>query len=397
MSIARAKAVPRTILLAWELGQGLGHAVRLLWLARQLKQCGWRPVVAAREPSALAPDYAEAGVTVLAAPFLCPRHEGPEPFRASSYADIMGACGYGDVEALNAAIDGWDALLAKLRPSAVIADHSPILSLAAYGRFPLIPIGDGFVTPPELPGGGFPGLGVGRSPVWPVEQLLENARLAQARRGRALPNSLAAIVRGIGQVVCVPPELDIHAETRAKPAAGPWEVAESPLPPPASPSFFAYLRMRHRLSRLAVEALIETGIPGAVYLRDSSPELDARLDKADIRRYVAPPAIRDALRDTTLFLHHGGIGSMIDGCLAGRTQLFFPRHLEQVENSRRALAVVPGCYRAGSGMTPDSLKRDLPTLAENRKALALAQETATSFCRRRGTAWEALQTLLADM
>ena len=39
----------RRVLLAWELGAGLGHARRLLTVALTLRARGWDPVVAARE------------------------------------------------------------------------------------------------------------------------------------------------------------------------------------------------------------------------------------------------------------------------------------------------------------------------------------------------------------
>ncbi|MBU2091904.1 MAG: hypothetical protein KKB63_15200, partial [Alphaproteobacteria bacterium] len=165
----------RSILLAWEMGEGFAHAARLLWLARRLIRSGWRPIVAARDPATLRDAYDAEGIDVFPAPPHEPCFTGPPPFRAASYADVMGICGYADRDRLAALVTAWDALLAQHAPAAIIADYSPLLSLAAFRRIPVIPIGDGFVVPPELPEGGFPPLGARQPDVWPPSDLLANA------------------------------------------------------------------------------------------------------------------------------------------------------------------------------------------------------------------------------
>src|SRR5690606_21938403 len=125
-------------------------------------------------------------------------------------------------------------------PALIIADYSPLLSLAAFGRVPLIAIGDGFVTPPPMADGSFPAMGKVVPPVWEPAVLLENARQVQKKRGLRLPESLPEIMRGAGQITSVPYELDIYARVRRTPAAGFWEPAPPPLDASALPRFFAY-------------------------------------------------------------------------------------------------------------------------------------------------------------
>lgn len=398
-AIADTPGRGRTLLLVWEMGEGFAHAARLLWIARRLVRAGWHPVVAARDPATLRAEYEAEGIEV----FPAPPHEscftGKPPFRAASYADVMGVCGYADRDRLTALVAAWDDLLAQYRPAAIIADYSPLLSLAAFRRIPLIPIGDGFVVPPVLPEGGFPPLGAIQPDVWSPAALLANACAVQEKRGQPLPDSLHQIVSGVGGVVSIPSELDIYADWRTEPAAGPWERPEAPLPAPAAPRFFGYLRMNHPQARQTVKALIDTGMPGELFLRNIQPgmatALAGELRAAGILLHETPPLIREALARASLFIHHGGIGSLTDAATAGRMQLLLPRHREQTCNAKRALETLPGCFVAGERTSAATLRTQLPKLISNRQAFRRAQECAARFAARPGTAWMALQPLLA--
>ena len=137
----------KTVLLAWELGSGLGHARRLLAIALSLRSRGWSPVVAAREVWANAEAYRRSGVALVQAPL----HRGLTPgqasrFQARGLADIMAACGYRSADELLPLVSAWYNLIDVLWPAAVVADYSPILALAAHDRVPLVAIGDGFVS-----------------------------------------------------------------------------------------------------------------------------------------------------------------------------------------------------------------------------------------------------------
>ncbi|KZD01000.1 hypothetical protein AUP43_14135 [Oceanibaculum pacificum] len=396
-TLADVPGKDRTILLAWELGNGFAHAARLLWIAKRLIRAGWRPVVFACDPATLRTAYEAEGIDVLPTPPHASCFAGTPPFRAASYADMMGVCGYADRDKLAAIVAAWDVLLARHAPAAIIADYSPLLSLAAFRRIPLIPIGDGFVAPPALPDGGFPPLGAPQPDVWSPAELLANARAVQERREQPLPDSLHQIVAGIGAVVSIPPELDIYADWRSQPAAGPWERPEAPPPPPDAPRFFGYLRMSHPQARLTVQALIDTGLPGELFLRDSQPGLATALAQAGILLHDTPPPIRDALARASLFIHHGGIGSLADAATTGRIQLLLPRHREQACNAKRALETLPGTFITRQHTNAATLRAELPKLIAHRRAFRLAQESAARIAARPETAWAALQSLLTRL
>ena len=57
-----------TVLLAWELGGGYGHAVRVVRLATELRATGHRVVAAVREPSRVAGLCNNGDFTLLESP-----------------------------------------------------------------------------------------------------------------------------------------------------------------------------------------------------------------------------------------------------------------------------------------------------------------------------------------
>lgn len=385
----------RRILLAWEMGEGYGHAARLLTIAQGLRDDGWDPVVAARDPKALAERYAQAGIALIAAPAHTSCFDGPGRFRAASYADIMGVCGYAAPARLAAVTAAWDAILARQAPAAIIADYSPLLSLAAFGRLPLIAVGDGFVTPHSLPGGHFvPFDAPDAQPVWDPAHLLSAAHAVQRARGEALPASLAQIVEGSGQVVCVTRELDIYGTTRPLPAAGPWDTPGPPLRPPHAPAVFAYLRLRHPLSRLVLQALIECQVRGECYLTDADSAMVASLERTGIKVHGTPPPLREALARTSFLIHHGGIGSMETAALAGRPQLVLPRHMEHMLNARRAMASLPAIFTVHPAIGSEQLRLHLARLLHDANVLRAAQTAAVPMAGRQPGAWDALRRLL---
>ncbi|HVK95993.1 MAG TPA: nucleotide disphospho-sugar-binding domain-containing protein [Noviherbaspirillum sp.] len=387
----------RRVLLAWEMGEGLGHAARLLAMAERLRDHGWSPVVAARAPAALAERYAAAGVAVIAAPAHRSCFAGPGRFRAATYADVMGVCGYADEQQLAAVVAAWDQVLMAQRPDVVIADYAPLLSLAAFGRVPVIGVGDGFVTPHGLPDGCFPSLGDVAPAVWDPAILLRTAQQVQAARGLPQPESLPHIIEGVGQVVTVPPELDIYGATRPVPAAGPWELPPPPLAPPTAPYVFSYLRLQHPLARMVLQVLKEIRMPGECYLHGATEQEVADLKQAGIRVHPQPPPLREALGRASFLIHHGGMGSMEEAALAGRPQLLLPRHLEQSLNTQRAIATLPGVFtlRAGAGI--EQLRRRLLPLLQDARPMQAAQMSASRLTARPETAWEALQRLLTKL
>lgn len=352
------------------MGEGLGHAARLLAVAADLRARGLAPVVAARRPEALAGAFAAAGVAVERAPVHQDCFRGPGPFRAASYADLMGVCGYADRERLTAMVAAWDGVLDRLRPALVVADHAPLLSLAACGRVPVIAIGDGFVCPPRGPGpGGFPPIAPG-PPVWDPEVLLAHARAVQDVRGRTAPESLPALVAGQGQVVMVPPALDVHAGHRDRRADGPWLVP--PLLPPLpgsgsgsglmTPRPFLYMRAAQPVTRRVLRVIADLGLAAETFIPDAPSALRQALRRHGIVVHETPPPLSEVLARCSVLVSHGGSGVVTEAALLGRPHIVVPFHAEQQRNARQAFHALPRAVavvapQAGVAALRDGLPR----------------------------------------
>ena len=59
-------------------------------------------------------------------------------------------CGFGTLETLFPATLSWRTIFDKLRPDLIVCDHSPVVCFAAYGRIPVVQVGDGFTIPPAF-------------------------------------------------------------------------------------------------------------------------------------------------------------------------------------------------------------------------------------------------------
>jgi rhamnosyltransferase subunit B len=328
----RLVSMSLNVLLAWEMGAGLSHATRLLVVAKALKALGWTPIVAARDVSTLVDRYRVDNISVVQAPVHKSQAPPGEVFRARSFADIVASCGFQRLEALWPVVVAWDSLLDLIRPAAVVADYCPILPLACLGRVAVVTIGDGFVVPPgHLPK--MPPLQSTGTKMASEEVSLAHACEVQRRRGiSSLPSSLPSLIAGDASVVCTFPELDVYGRDRQVPATGPLASQITPVSPPAKASLFAYLAADFPKTRKLLQAILDSGIPAAAYVRDASDDLKHALRARGLTIHDEPPPPERAFAEATLIIHHGGIGT-IEACLMlGRPQLLLTRHLEQSLN-----------------------------------------------------------------
>jgi len=318
----------RTALLAWELGDGLGHAKRLLTIAAALRARGWSAVVAARDLWACASEYRAANIPMLQAP----SHRGVGFLRARSFADLLAACGYREIETLLPPVLAWDGLIEFVRPDVIVADFAPLLALSAHGRIPVLAVGDGFVLPPaHLPR--MPALRSGPSEMPDEPALLANAVAVQRQRKRSIPPTLPSLIGGQAHVVCTYPETDIYADLRVEPASGPLDKSLSPLGPPSSQAAFAYLDMHFAPTAKLIEILAGCGFPVEMFVRDLSDRAKGALRETNVRVHETPPSLAEVAERSRLIVHHGGIGTAEIALALGRPQFLLPKHLEQSLNA----------------------------------------------------------------
>src|SRR5690348_5499512 len=145
-----------TVLMAWELGGGIGHLMNLRPIGKALVERGHRVIAALREIGGARKAFEGTGITFISAPQANFLRKIYDPMR--SMAHVLGNSGFGDEGILATLLESWNAIFDIVKPEVVIADHAPNALLALYSRegnsreIARVNVGLGFFCPPA----GFP-------------------------------------------------------------------------------------------------------------------------------------------------------------------------------------------------------------------------------------------------
>ncbi|MGQ9368774.1 glycosyltransferase [Azospirillum sp. ST 5-10] len=320
------------VLLAWELGDGFGHVTRLLPIARRLREAGHECLFAMRSLDNAHTVLAADGFPLLQAPYAVPRPlPGAKSQGMQSFGDILAAVGFADLPRLGALVAGWQALFDLARPALIVADYSPGTCIAAYGRLPVVNVGDGFVLPPghldHMP------TFHDKPPCVPEERLVAAVQDLQRHRGAPVPPNLPAVLAGTDQFVVTLPELDFYATKRLQPAIGPLQPLPAPLAEEPSEDYFAYLSLGYGHTHKVLDGLASSGRRGRIYLRDATPGQIQEYRQKGLTIHERPQPMREAVGRAAVIVHHGGVGTVETVLGLGRPQLIVPRHQEQRGNA----------------------------------------------------------------
>lgn len=365
-----------TILMAWELGEGLGHLKPLLRVARPLADEGHHIIFAVA-------DLADAWILLqnerfpfLQAP-LCIRRDLSRDgaFLAASLADILAMRGWGSSATLRPLVEAWQALLDRVSPDLIVTHYAPTLCLTAFGKCPLVQIGTWFeMAPVHAPE--FPALAPSAKPTMTQADLYALVADLQRARGAPVPTSLTAVLAAGDRFPMTFPELDPYHAIRSEQV---WDPVD-PLPAVGAevpvPRFFAYLNAANRHVEPYLIQFGLTGTPGEVFLRNASPELKDRLRLQGLTVHDRPASLDEVLARSSVVIHHGGsLASEVFA--AGRPQLLIPQHLEQRTTSEQLARLGVARVLLGNA-SPDSAGRVLRQMMTERKfteaALAHARQ-----------------------
>ena len=254
-----------TILLAWELGSGLGHVMALLRLSARLSQHRVRMIAAVRDPT-VAQTLARYDVDVVQAPVWPLLTSSGIPQSSATMAENLASSGFADEQAMAMLLRAWDRLLALIKPDLIVGDYAPAAALAARGRVPLILVGNGFTLPPDDMGA-FPLLHRVSPPIWSEETILDCVNKALKTIAcepiERLPQIFAADYRSVQTFALLDPYRSRRTERVDGPVLEPPPIARQP----NAHTIFVYLR-QHRHLRPAV---VETLLPFAKRLRVFGP------------------------------------------------------------------------------------------------------------------------------
>jgi hypothetical protein len=328
-SIEASQVSIKTVLLAWELGGGMGHITRLARLAARLRSANLRLVAAVKLP-ATAAVLAARGIEIVGAPRWPSASMPPARIAKTSSAtmgDILATAGLADAQGLGQLLGAWDSLFSRLKPDLVVADLAPAAAIVARGRIPLLQIGDGYTLPPD---------GVDRFPLLhamsdPGEEATTLAVLNSALRLRGEPpfENLPQIFSGDARMVFTFSLLDPYARQRNDPLYGPL-VDHVPVEADlGNRAIFAYLSPGYPLHREIPDALLRH----ARILRIHAPELSDRqagpLTRAGAVIEREPVIVAQALASSSLVIHLGGSGLAAEALMVGVPQLILSMQIEQ--------------------------------------------------------------------
>jgi hypothetical protein len=371
----------RRILLAWELGAGLGHLMPMRLLAAALRQRGQRVYLALRDLQSAHTALGAESHELLQAPLLLGQPLRPLRVQAS-YASLLHNCGFDTAAGLLGRLQAWRTLIQGLSIDALVAVHAPTALTAATSLgLPTAAMGTGFVLPPAqipLPPY-FPEKGL--SP----EQLAGNEAVvlgvlnqALAGLGAAPCPDLASLFRRAHPALLSYPELDHYALPRSIPYLGQPDFSQG-LPvrwgPRPEKRVFAYLRPFPGLHELLL-ALKNLRAQVLVHVGD--------LDPARLKTYLRPglvvsssPAhLRQVAADCDAYVGYAPHGSTTEMLLAGKPCLLIPTNVERQLVARRAEAL--GAAR----VLPQSAGQDHAGALQGLLEDPALRDAAETFARR---------------
>lgn len=348
------------ILLATELGGGLGHVATLLRVAQGLGAAGHACVFALIQPDLVEGLFAGLGFARVRAPAVEYVANTDSLGRHGwSMTDILMEVGFADVPRLGRLLGAWDRVLDAERPDLVVGDFTPGLALACAGRVPMVQVGNGWALPPAVDGD-FPLFQPGpRNPE--SARVIEIVRAVQAARGRPVPASLPEAIGGDRRFVATIPEIDPYRAWRNEPLVGPIQLLPPLAPAPEGPAAFAYLPADPAALDELAAALAALGWPGEAFVQGGPPAgAPARL-----RLHARPPAYDDALPRARVVVHGGNQGTAVAALFAGRPQVVAPRTIERTLVGRDLRAL-------GTGWAWDGTRPLAEILAEAGRPESLA-------------------------
>lgn len=339
----------KTILYAWELGEGLGHLPVLKAFAEGLKADGVQARFVLRETTAGPTQFlASTGGTLHSAPHWA-KPALPEK-RSRSLTDVMASNGYAQADHAAAIISAWDRVIDTIKPDLIVCDHAPSACLSAYGRVPVAIVGNGFaVTPTE--GDWFPEFAPGEGKPEHQVYVFEAIQGAFRKLGRAPLPSLTAPFRGVFRGIYTFPILDTYRAVRREHLLGPIEAQPALTPLPARRRIFFYSAADFARLDALTQCIMDLGAEASVYLRGNVGPRAAILRSRGVEVFDTPPKLSEILPHVSAVFSHAGPGFTNAALTAGRPHIMFPRHFE-------AHAAAMGLVETGCGLRLVDLKPD---------------------------------------
>ena len=322
------------VFLCWELGGGTGHFVCLRTIARAIVDLGYQAVLCV--PEGCDPSLTKEldWASVIQAPN-SPVVESVDamPFRAASFADVLGRVGFADRTVLQKRTKMWRDLLISHAPDVIVCDFAPTACFAASGIAPTISVGSGFATPPTS-GFRFPVVNPAVAAFFDEDLLTQNAWQVACDLGFASSLTSQSLPRWVGADQCFVrcfSSFDPYCHVRSGSVHGPLsnDCIGLKIDRTWPPRFHAYLSGKFSNIDTLVAGLCASNFDGSVYARGLSSHLDDQLQQSHLDVLSAPVDWSEMLHQVSLLIHYAGIGTTQVAAAAGVPQMVIPDHLEQ--------------------------------------------------------------------
>jgi UDP:flavonoid glycosyltransferase YjiC (YdhE family) len=333
--------LPR-VLLAWELGDNLGHVAPLAPVARRFRAAGWEVHAAVQRLDV---------VGTFLSGVVDRWHQAPrwpyEPARGVApltYADLLRPFGWSRPQDLALLLGAWRSLLDAVAPDVLVADSAPTALLAARGRdLGRILFSNGYSQPPRQEP--LPALRWWAPP--PAAELRAREAsvvdVAQQATGDATFTCLADLFADSARLCQGTPATDAYGPVRPAgdvtwlgPSAAVEEGEPARWPEGEGPRVFAYLAGNHPSLPRMLSALERSGARALVYVRGLPAGL--RRHHTGLRFADGPVRMGDLQQQADAAVCHSAAGTGAAFAAAGVPVLVLPTQLEQEMTARAASA-----------------------------------------------------------
>jgi hypothetical protein len=379
----------KRVLIAWELGGGMGHVMRAGALARAFEQCSVETVACLADLADSPHTRWPARCRILQAPrgSRLPGHAATP----STFGELLYSCGYDDGNQLSALVTAWDHLLEIFRPDLVVVDHAPTAQLAArINAVTVARIGSGFFAPPP----------VAPTPCYrtwePVNReralraealVLANINAIFAVCGVAPSDSIAAALRPDLELLLGREETDCYRHLRLagsvtylgnerSAAHGQPPTWPESLPPPVK-RIAAYLKGDYQAIESVIGVLRHHHATVA-YVSGCDDARAHRWSSEHLRISRAPLDLHACARGCDAVLCHAGAGTVPLFLEAGKPAFMLPYQAEQRLNAMQVQALGVGAF-LDPGAVPGSFEDALDHFLNDAGKSAAARTLAARF------------------
>lgn len=337
----------KTVLFTWEIGQGFGHVMPLLPIARELKAQEHRIVFALRDVRAAGALLKAEGFTVLQAPTHPDQFfpaGGPQP---QTMADILEIFGFSSTKNLSGLVAAWEGLFSVCCPDVVVASYAPLSLLCARkAGIPTVLM----ALPFELPSQAHPSPVI-RTGKNPNNSSVDDRVVATVNKvfGVRAINTVYEIFKADKTFIMSFPELDfLHSRLQVEYCGSFFvsDVGVDPLwPSRDGKRVFAYLHTALPNIDALRLAIINSPYSYSIFLRGADAELISNWQAPNVCVTSNVAKLSMALPSCDAVLSYGGNGFVSACLLAGKPLVFFVRDLECYLTARQVV-------KLGAGILP---------------------------------------------